>query len=184
MVPPTGDTWAVEAGEELVEVVDEDDRVIDVVPRAEVRRRALLHRCTYVLVFDPAGRLYVHRRSATKDVDPGLLAVTAGGVNAVGETYDTCAEREVAEELGVLARPTFRFRHRYEGPSGRCWGGVYDVVWGGPISWQPEEVAWGDFLTLGDVEATIAREHVCDDGVEVFERWRRRDVDGVGDPPA
>lgn len=165
----------MEVGEEAVEVVDEDDRVIEVVPRREVRRRALLHRCTYVLVLDPARRLYVHRRSDLKDVDAGLLAVTAGGVNTVGETYDACAARELAEELGVAARPTFRFRHRYEGPSGRCWGAVYDVEWSGPIVRQPEEVVWGDFLAIEDADAMIGRERFCADGLEVLARWRAWD---------
>lgn len=165
----------MDVGEERVEVVDEDDRVIDVVARREVRRRSLLHRCTYVLMFDLARRLYVHRRTDTKDVDPGFLAVTAGGVNTVGETYDACAEREIAEELGVTARPTFRFNHRYEGQSGRCWGAVYDVVWDGPIAWQPEEVVSGDFVPLDEVDAMIRRERFCEDGLEVLERWRAWD---------
>ncbi len=45
--------------------------------------------------------LYVHRRTETKDVYPGYLDVCAGGVNAAGESYDTCAARELEEELGV-----------------------------------------------------------------------------------
>lgn len=163
----------IDPGDEPVEVVDDEDHVIDVVPRREVRRRGLLHRCTYVLVLDPAGRVYVHRRTDTKDIDPGSFAVTAGGVNSVGESYDACAIREVAEELGVNAIPTFRFKHRYEGPVGRCWGAAYDVVWDGQIRWQPAEVAWGDHRTLEEVDAMIGREPFCPDGLEVFERWRR-----------
>jgi hypothetical protein len=47
------------------------------------------------------------------------------------------------------------------------------VVWGGPIRWQPEEVVWGAFLPLPEVDAMIARQRFCPDGLEVFERWRR-----------
>jgi 8-oxo-dGTP pyrophosphatase MutT (NUDIX family) len=162
----------VEPVDELVEVVDEEDRVVDVVPRRVVRERLLLHRCTYVVVLDPLGRVYVHRRTESKDVYPGFYDVIAGGVNGVGESYERCAAREVEEELGITARPTFRFTHRYEGPDGRCFGGVFDVVWDGPIRWQPEEVAWGTFLTLEDVDAMIERERFCLDSLEVFERWR------------
>jgi 8-oxo-dGTP pyrophosphatase MutT (NUDIX family) len=158
---------------ELVEVVDEDDRVVDVVPRSLVRERLLLHRCTYVVVLDPDGRVYVHRRADSKDVYPGFYDVVAGGVNGVGESYEVCAAREVHEELGVTARPAYRFTHRYQGPDGRCFGGVFDVVWDGPIRWQPEEVAWGTFLSLDDVDAMIERERFCPDSLEVFGRWRR-----------
>jgi hypothetical protein len=51
---------------------------------------------------------------------------------------------------------------------------VFDVVWDGPIRWQPEEVAWGTFLSLDDVDAMIERERFCPDSLEVFERWRRQ----------
>ena len=104
---------------------------------------------------------------------PGYYDVVAGGVNASGESFDACAARELEEELGVHARPTFRFRHRYEGPSGRVWGGVYDVRWDGEILHQASEVVWGAFLPFDEVDAMIARETFCHDGLAVFERWRR-----------
>jgi 8-oxo-dGTP pyrophosphatase MutT (NUDIX family) len=157
---------------ELVEVVDEDDRVVDVVPRHVIRERNLLHRCTYVVVLDPSRRVYVHRRTETKDVYPGFYDVIAGGVNSVGETYEACAARELEEELGVTARPAFRFTHRYEGPDGRCFGGVFDVVWDGAIVRQPAEVAWGEFVPLDGLDAMIERERFCPDSLEVLARWR------------
>ena len=160
--------------DELVEIVDEHDRVVEIVPRHMMRERGLRHRCTYVFVLDLASRLYVHRRTETKDVYPGFFDVTAGGVNAVGETYDQAAAREVAEELGVLATPTRRFVERYDGPDGRCFGAVYDVVWDGPIVWQPEEVAWGDFLAVDQVEELLGRERFCPDALVMFDRWRRQ----------
>lgn len=148
-----------------------------------MRDRRMLHRCTYVLVLDSARRLYAHRRTETKDVYPGFLDVTAGGVNAAGESYDDCARRELEEELGVVAEPVFRFLHRYDGPSGHVWGAAYDVVWDGTIRWQPEEVVWGEFVSLGEVDAMIARERFCPDGLEVFERWRRWDGIRTAVPP-
>ncbi len=158
--------------DELLEVVDEKDHVVGVVPRREMRDRRLLHRCTYVLVLNAARDLYVHRRTDTKDIYPSFFDVTAGGVNAVGESYDDGAAREVEEELGVSVPPQFRFRFRYSGPDGEAWGAVYDVVWDGAIRWQPEEVVWGAFLPFDEVDAMIAREPFCPDGLEAFARWR------------
>jgi 8-oxo-dGTP pyrophosphatase MutT (NUDIX family) len=94
-------------------------------------------------------------------------------VNAAGESYEGCARREVGEELGISAEPIFRFLHRYEGPSGRVWGGAFDVVWNGPIVQQASEVAWGAFVPFVEVDAMIAREPFCPDGLEVLGRWRR-----------
>jgi isopentenyldiphosphate isomerase len=171
----------MEPGDELVDVVDERNEVVGVVPRKTLRHENLLHRCTYVFVLNSAGELYIHRRTETKDVYPGYYDVVAGGVNAAGESYETCAGREIEEELGVHAVPAFRFLHRYEGPSGRVWGAAFDVVWDGPIAWQPSEVAWGAFASLEDVDAMIARERFCPDGLEVFERWRGEGSAGVAD---
>ena len=46
---------------ELVDVVDDDDRVVGQRTRAEIRRYTLTHRSVYVLVFNGAGDLFVHR---------------------------------------------------------------------------------------------------------------------------
>jgi len=159
--------------EELVDVVDDGNEVVGVAARRTVRDENLLHRCTYVFVLNAGGELYIHRRTDTKDVYPGFYDVGAGGVNAAGESYEGCARRELEEELGVSAEPVFRFLHRYEGPSGRVWGGAFDVVWDGPIVWQPSEVVWGAFVPLVEADAMIAREPFCPDGLEVFGRWRR-----------
>jgi 8-oxo-dGTP pyrophosphatase MutT (NUDIX family) len=161
----------VDPGDEPVEVVADDGTVLDVVPRRVMRERRLLHRCTYVLVLNPVGELYVHRRTTTKDVYPGSYDVSAGGVCAVGESFDDGAAREVLEELGVGARPTFRFLHRYDGPDGHVLGAVYDVVWDGPIVHQASEVAWGAFEPLSAIELRIGRDPFCPDGLEVYRRW-------------
>jgi 8-oxo-dGTP pyrophosphatase MutT (NUDIX family) len=161
----------VDPGGEPVEVVDERGTVIDVVARRVIRERRLRHRCTYVFVLNTAGELYVHRRTPTKDVHPGAYDVAAGGVCGVGESFDDGAAREVEEELGVTARPAFRFLHAYDGDDGRVIGGVYDVVWDGPVRHQPAEVAWGAFEPLDAIERRIGRDPFCPDGVEVYRRW-------------
>lgn len=163
----------MDPGEELVDLVDADNRVVGTVSRSEMRARRLCHRCTYVIVRSGSGEVYVHRRTETKDVYPGFFDVTAGGVNAAGESYEAGARRELFEELGVDAAPTYRFLHRYEGPEGRVWGAAYDVVWDGEIQWQAEEVAWGAFVALDELDRMVCRERFCPDGLEVFQRWRR-----------
>src|SRR5262249_18734538 len=130
----TAERVAVDPADELVDVVDEDDRVVATVTRREVRQRSLLHRCTYVLLENAAGAVLVHRRTPTKDVHPGAYDVFAGGVCGTGESYDECARREVAEEVGVEgAELAFRFKHRYRGPTGQAWGAVYEGRWDGPV---------------------------------------------------
>lgn len=163
----------MDPGDELVDVVDEDDRVVDVVPRREIRARNLLHRCTYVLVRRSDGRVLVHRRTDSKDVYPGAFDMFAGGVLASGESYDTGAARELAEELGISGRRlTTLFRHRYSGPSGEVWGAVYEVTWDGAVIHQDSEVAWSDWVTLEELDRMLAERDFCLDSREIFARWR------------
>jgi isopentenyldiphosphate isomerase len=156
---------------ELVDVVDEEDRVVATVTRREIRERGLLHRGTYVLVRNGAGDILVHRRTETKDVNPGAHDVFAGGVCAAGESYDDCARREVAEELGVAGVDlTFLFRHRYRGPEGQAWGAVYEVRWDGPVRPQATEVAWTAWVSPVEVRRMLAELVFCPDSREIYQR--------------
>ena len=86
---------------ELVDVIDEHDRVVRVVTRAEMRAQRLRHRAVSIAVFSSSGRLLVHRRASTKDVWPSMWDIAAGGVVSSGEGYAEAAARELAEELGI-----------------------------------------------------------------------------------
>lgn len=166
-------TSNAEPGRELVDVVDEEDTVVATVTRREIRERNLLHRCTYVLLRNRAGQILVHRRTDTKDVHPGAYDVFAGGVCAAGESYDDCAQRETAEELGVEgAGLRFLFRHRYRGSHGQAWGAVYEARWDGAVRHQDSEVAWSAWVDLPELARMLRELPFCPDSREIFERWR------------
>lgn len=167
MDPPTPDDPA----DELVDVVDLEDHVVGRERRSEVRARNLLHRATAVLLTDPAGRIYAHRRTETKDVYPGMYDCFAGGVVAAGESYDESAERELAEELGVEGVPLEPlFRHLFESEIDRHFVAVYRAVHDGPVRHQPEEVAWGAWRPLDEVLDLLHREPFVPDGAELLRR--------------
>lgn len=160
--------------DERVDLIDLDDRVLGQVSRREVRERNLLHRGVSVLVWSPQGELYVHRRTRTKDLFPGLHDVFVAGVVQAGEGYDETARRELAEELGVVGpAPEPLFRHLYEGPRCRAWTAVYQVTWGGPVVPQASEIEWGAFLPLEEVTARLEAWAFVPDGLEIFRRWQR-----------
>jgi isopentenyldiphosphate isomerase len=94
------------SAEEILDVVDVEDRVVGRLPRAEVYARRLVHRCVFVLVRDGAGRIFVHRRTDDKLTYPGRHDMFVGGVVGAGESYDAAAVREAAEELGVSTPDT------------------------------------------------------------------------------
>ena len=135
------------AAEEIVTIVDERDEVIGQAPRSRMRRERLIHRTTYVFVFNARGALFVQKRSPGKDLHPGCYDLAAGGVLVPGESYGQSARREVAEELGVRGVPLAdHFKMYFEDENGRSFGRVYSCTWEGPFVLQPEEVASGCFL--------------------------------------
>jgi isopentenyldiphosphate isomerase len=157
---------------ELVDIVDEADRVLRVATRAEMRRDNLLHRNVSVLCLDARGRIYLHRRTLTKDLFPGLYDVFTSGVVSAGETYADAARRELAEELGIVGpTPSPLFRHRYEGAETRSHTEVFRVVWDGPIVHQASEIAWGEFRSREALQQNSQGLVLVPDGAELFARY-------------
>lgn len=164
--------------EEWVDLVDEANRVTGRAARREVRARNLLHRGVGILCRNPGGEIYVHRRTETKDVFPGLHDMLVGGVVASGERYGHAARREILEELGIDGpEPRFLFYHLYLGPLNRSWIAVYEVEWDGAIRHQASEVAWGAYLSLEDLRSKLDTWEFVPDGLEIFRRY-------LGDLPA
>ncbi len=129
------------AQDELVVIVDSENRVTGSATRRQMRAQGLPHRATYVFVFDAAGRLRVQHRTTTKDVYPGYWDLAAGGVVLAGESYEVSAERELAEEMGIRGVPLETwFDFYFEEGSCKVWGRVFSCVWDGPLQLQVEEV--------------------------------------------
>jgi len=89
------------SADDWLDIVDADDRVIGQARRADAHARQLRHRSVHVLLHDSADRLFVQKRSMTKDTNPGLWDTSAAGHVDAGETPLAAAGRELAEELGV-----------------------------------------------------------------------------------
>jgi len=165
---------ATSEGDEQVDLIDEHDRVIGQAGRREVRRANLLHRGVGVMCRNSAGQIYLHRRTGSKDVFPGMYDASVGGVVASGERYQDAARRELAEEFGIVGPELrFLFKHRYQGPQVDTWNVVFEVVWDGPIVHQPEEVAWGAFVTEEELRSRLETETwaFVPDGLELLRRY-------------
>ncbi|GGT41628.1 NUDIX hydrolase [Streptomyces purpureus] len=164
------------AADEILDLVDEHDEVVGQAPRGEVYARGLRHRCVFVLARDSSGRVFVHRRTATKLVFPSLYDMFVGGVVGAGESYDDAALREAQEELGVLGlpRPVPLFKFLYVSPGGEqsWWSYVYEVQCDLPVNPQAEEVAWHAFVPEEELTARLEEWEWVPDGRAAYERLR------------
>jgi isopentenyldiphosphate isomerase len=159
------------AAHELVDVIDDAGNTVGVVTRREMRLGRLPHRCTYVLVFNSKGQLFIHLRTPIKDVYPSHWDICVGGVLAAGETFDEGVLREIKEEIGVETEVEKLFPFAFSDERTIVQGMVYKAVHDGPFVYQPEEVVRGEFVSIEEALRRAETEPFCPDGVEVLKRY-------------
>jgi len=140
--------------EELFDVANERDEVIGRATRNDVHRRGLMHRATHVLVFNSRGEVFLQKRSQKKDRQPGLWDSSASGHVDSGEEYDTCAVRELREELGLELqtplRRLFKLPASPETDQEHVW--VYRSEAEGPFQLNEEEIERGGWFSPKEVD--------------------------------
>jgi isopentenyldiphosphate isomerase len=158
-----------DASEELVDVVDDDDRVIATVTRREMRAHRLQHRAVSIAVLSSDGRLLVHRRADTKDVWPGMWDLAAGGVVGAGESYEDAARRELAEELGVhVDTMECLGEGRFADDAVALIGRGYRCVHDGPFTFTDGEIAEVRWVDRAALDALMAAESFVPDNVALL----------------
>lgn len=160
--------------EERVIVVDAENKVTGSVPRSEMRQKNLIHRASYILVFNGKNELFVQKRTTRKDIYPGYYDIAAGGVVVEGESYEESAQRELKEELGVQATLRPLFDNYYNDVQNKVWGRIFSCVHDGPFSLQAAEVESGAFMTLAEILDHSEREPYTPDGLFILSRLLSR----------
>ncbi|MEV1023213.1 NUDIX domain-containing protein [Streptomyces sp. NPDC050264] len=156
---------------ERIERVDDHDEIVAVVSRSDAMRQGWLHRIATVVCRDTQGWTLVHRRPDDAARFPGRFNWLLGGAVAVGESYEEAAARELAEELGVRARPGFVFKFKCEGAISPYWLGLHETVVTEPIKPDPDEIAWHDWLTEPELIDLVRHEAFVPDAREAFDRY-------------
>ncbi len=90
-----------QSGEEIFDVVDENDVPVRTATRSQVHAENLIHRAIHVFVFNKNGDLYLQKRSLRKDMNPGVWDSSVSGHLDAGEDYPDAAIRELGEEIGI-----------------------------------------------------------------------------------
>ena len=158
-------------GEELVDSVDELDRVIGVATRARLRAEKLLHRGVFVIVLTSDDRIVVQQRSATKDLWPSRWDIGAGGVVSSGETYEVSARRELQEELGIDAECEFLGMDRFGSDEVALIGAIYLARHDGPFAFFDGEVVAVETLTFEEFVVARSERSWCPDALAISTPW-------------
>ena len=88
--------------EELVILVDENDKQIGLMPKMEAHEKAVLHRAFSVFVFNGKNELMLQQRALHKYHSPGLWTNTCCSHQRDGETNLEAGKRRLFEEMGFV----------------------------------------------------------------------------------
>jgi isopentenyldiphosphate isomerase len=172
---------------EIIEMVDTKGRTIGYLPRTLVHQYNILHRGIGIFVTKDRPLqillceghamqqpdLYVHQRSHDKRIFPSLYDMFVGGISLAKEPSIVTAQREIAEELGLLGRT-----ESILGPIlqclictsyNRCVVHLYSYAMDTTvesIKLQEEEVQWGSFVSYDVIndEAQLSIERLRNSG--------------------
>ena len=86
--------------EELVDIVDRNNKVIGSAPRKGIHKTDLLHRSVHIFLIDLQEKIWLEKRAENTDTFPGYFNSSAAGHVSKGESYLEGAKREAEEELG------------------------------------------------------------------------------------
>ena len=90
--------------EEMVDIVDENEKVLRQATRSEAHAQGLLHRVVHVVVENSERKILCLKRGENVDTRPGYISNCAEHVKA-GQDYESTAKRTTKEELGVETNP-------------------------------------------------------------------------------
>lgn len=82
-------------------MVDKNDQPLLVMPLPDVHKQGLMHRVVFVLLYNSEDKIYLQRRSKSKQLYPGRWDLSATGHVRTGESREDAALRELHEELGI-----------------------------------------------------------------------------------
>lgn len=152
------------AGEELVDIVDQNDNVLYQCTRKEMRANVLCHRAVFIIVVNSAGELLIHQRSAMKDLWPSWWDIAVGGVVAAGESYHLAALRELDEEVGIAGIPLVELGvGSYCDEEVSLVGKCFTVKYDGPLVLRDGEVVAVEWVSQSGLQQHLLERHFLPD---------------------
>ena len=142
---------------ELFPIVDENGTVVGSATRGECHSGSkLLHPVVHLHVFNSQGDVYLQKRPAWKDIQPGKWDTAVGGHIDYGETAQEALMREVREELGITDFvPESVDKYVFESSRERELVYVHRTTYDGEIRPSAKELDGGRFWTMQEIREAM-----------------------------
>ena len=160
---------------ELFIVVDKDDNVLAYRTRWDCHHdKTFIHRSVGVAVFDDQGRVLLQKRSKTKDLQPGLWAISVSGHVTKGQTYEEAAAREIQEELGVTLPITFQKKFLLATDKETELSCIFSAKSNGPFKPNPTEIDEVKFVSKNELPRLMLSREI------VLSTWAQESLKQIG----
>ena len=163
--------------EEILDVVDEQDKFIRKTTRKDVRENVLAHRTARVIIKNPKQEFFIQKRSKNKLTFPSHLDIGIAETVKSGEGYVSAAMRGLMEEVGIVGVSNIRLMHsflfkiKYTSSQTNEHCKVYELTYDGKIKPQDEEIDDIKFLIIDEIKSLMGREHFHPVGALVFKKY-------------
>ena len=163
--------------EEILYVVDGEDKFVRKTTRKEVMENALLHRCSRIIIHNDNNLFLVQKRSMEKDIYPGCWDIGVAGTVNESESYESTAIRELMEEVGITGvsniqlMHSFLFKLKYTSKLSNTHCKVYELIYNGAIKPQKEEIDEVKLLETAKVKKLMETKKFHPIGKAVFEKY-------------
>ena len=160
---------------ELIDVVDENNKVVGQSSRGEAHKKGHIHRAVNLFVFNSKGQLFLQQRSKGRWVYPLGWDLSASEHVLAGENCRDAVIRSAKEELGIRieslekTRGPFLSKRTYQVNGGDFIDNefveTYSTTYDGVFKLDGNELEDGRFYTIKEIEKLMK------EGKTVFTPW-------------
>src|SRR3989344_4745471 len=150
---------------EVLEIVDNDNKVIGQATRGECYKKGLLYRAVNIFIYNSKGQVFLHKRSNKKLKYPLFWDLSCSEHVRVGESFEEAAKRGLKEELSIeIPLEEIIHLHRIDNNAGEyhdnelvvTFKGIYD----GEFKFDPNEVSEGKFFDIEELNELIKKDEL------------------------
>ena len=145
-----------EHDQRAIEVMDDANRPLAVLPKEVVHRQMLKHRSVQILIFDGDKKVYLQKRTERKRYFPGRWDVSARSHPSVGESAFDAAARALYNELNLEVESLNYMRELPSCPeTGFEHVTLFSLKITHPIQPNPAQVSEGYFFSREEVTCLV-----------------------------